>query len=62
MALGCGVRDTMGAGVTCTNATSNGSWFYPVFVTAAGKRAVVVINQEFEKRLPLESNYQILGA
>lgn len=44
-------RDTLGATVTCTNATSNASRLYSVFVTATGKRAVVVINQEFKKAI-----------
>ncbi len=37
-------RDTLGAGVT-----SDGSTRYSVFITAAGKRAVVVINTESNK-------------
>ena len=37
-------RDTLGA-----NVNANGSFGYSVFVAATGKRAVVVINQEFGK-------------
>jgi hypothetical protein len=37
-------RDTLGA-----NVTANGNYRYSVFVTATGKRAVVVINMEFSK-------------
>jgi hypothetical protein len=37
-------RDTLGA-----NVTADGSHLYSVFVTATGKRAVVVVNMEFSK-------------
>src|SRR5208283_326283 len=39
-------RDTLGA-----NVTANGSYRYSVFVTATGKRAVVVVNEEFNKAI-----------
>jgi hypothetical protein len=39
-------RDTLGAKVT-----ADGSFRYSVFVTTAGKRAVVVINQELDKTI-----------
>jgi len=39
-------RDTLGAKVT-----ANGSYRYSVFVTATGKRAVVVVNEEFNKAI-----------
>ena len=39
-------RDTLGAKVT-----ASGSHRYSVFLTAAGKRAVVVVNQEFNKAI-----------
>jgi hypothetical protein len=39
-------RDTMGASVS-----ANGSHRYSVFTTSAGKRAVVVINQEFNRQI-----------
>ncbi len=39
-------RDTLGAKVT-----ANGSSRYSVFAAAAGKRAVVVVNQEYSKAI-----------
>ena len=39
-------RDTLGA-----NVTSDGSHRYSVFVTTAGKRAVVVVNEESNKTI-----------
>lgn len=45
-------RDTLGA-----NLTANGSFRYSVFVADSGKRAVVVINQEFSK--PITANVNL---
>jgi hypothetical protein len=42
-------RDTLGA-----NVTANGDHRYSVFVTATGKRAVVVINMEFSKAITVK--------
>ena len=44
-------RDTLGA-----NVNANGSFGYSVFVADGGKRAVVVINQEFDKAITVEVN------
>jgi Domain of unknown function (DUF6259) len=44
-------RDTVGADVS-----ADGSFGYSVFVTDAGKRAVVVINQEFDKAITAKVN------
>jgi hypothetical protein len=44
-------RDTLGAGVT-----SDGSSRYSVFVSTGGKRAVVVINQEFSRPITAKVN------
>jgi Domain of unknown function (DUF6259) len=44
-------RDTLGAQVA-----ANGSFLYSVFVTDAGKRAVVVINEEFSKPITAKVN------
>jgi len=47
-------KDTLGARVTRADAASNGSYLYSVLVTDAGKRAVVVINQDAEKAITVE--------
>jgi hypothetical protein len=44
-------RDTLGAHVS-----ANGSFRYSVFVADGGKRAVVVVNQEFDKAITVEVN------
>lgn len=44
-------RDTMGVDVS-----GNGALRYSVFMAASGKRAVVVINQEFEKEMTVKVN------
>lgn len=48
-------RDTLGA-----NVSANGSHRYSVFVAGDGKRAVVVINQEFDK--PITANVELPNA
>lgn len=50
-------RDTVGAKVTCAGAKLAEAYWYSVFVTAAGKRAVVVINQT--RSQPLNAQVEI---